>query len=434
MLIAGRRWLAGGVCVLAAVLSAACGRSTRAAVAPVAGGGPVATVKVDQGLVARRVAGIAGGGFAGYAVLPDGRVWAWGDDFEGQIGSAGGWGISLVPVEVPGLANIVAVAGGENTAYALQRGGAVWAWGDDSTGELGDSGYAPRQTPVRVQVPGAVVAIAAGTFTAFALRRDGTVWAWGDNTWGQLGTSAASATRGTPRPMTRLAGVVAIAAGAGDGYALLRDGTVRAWGDDSLGQLGGGGCGRSSCPPADVPVKVQGLTDVTAIAAGAYTAYALRRDGTVWAWGEGSFGALGTPVERLFGDEPVRVSGLRDVVAIAAGSYSAYAVLRDGTVWAWGRGVEGEIGDGAKANRAMPTRVRKLTRPAEITGGGDAVYAIDRQGQIWAWGNGDYGELGDGYNVSLDEPTGVLWLRALPPPGHERTRSARKQPLAVPVA
>jgi alpha-tubulin suppressor-like RCC1 family protein len=413
------QWLIRGGCILLAALGASCAGSSRSAQPKPAGDGALsASAHVPAAVTPSVVKGVAGGGFAGYAVLADGHVWAWGDDLEGQIGSAGAWQGRSVPVPVRGLVDVVAVTGGQNTAYALARGGGVWAWGDDSQGELGDSGFAPRQTPIRVRVPSGVVALAAGTFSAFALRRDGTVWAWGGNSWGQLGTGDAQAARASPRRVRQLASIVAIAAGAGDGYALRRDGTVWAWGDDSLGQLGAGGCGRSSCRASGVPVRTQGLSDVTAITAGADTAYALRRDGTVWAWGDGSFGALGRRVGSLSVNHPVRVSGLAHVVAITAGSYSAYAVAANGTAWAWGRGVEGEIGDGSTADRTVPTRVPRLTDAVEIAAGGDSVYAIDRRGRLWAWGNGVYGQLGDGYRVSLDEPTTVLGLRAEPSARH----------------
>jgi alpha-tubulin suppressor-like RCC1 family protein len=157
-----------------------------------------------------------------------------------------------------------------------------------------------------------------------------------------------------------------------------------------------------------VPDEVQGLGGVTAIAAGADTVYALRRDGSVWAWGDDSFGALGSRVPGQFADEPTWVRGLGHVVAIAAGSYTAYAVLRDGSVWAWGRGIDGELGDGSPTNRPVPTRVSTHAPVIQVKGGGSMAYALDRQGQIWAWGSGLYGQLGNGYLVSLDEPTRVL--------------------------
>jgi alpha-tubulin suppressor-like RCC1 family protein len=430
MLAARRRWLGpfGWWVAFAASLSGCGGSSPHPGVSH-AGGASVAAASVAAGARERSASGstgvarIAAGGFAGYALLADGRVWGWGDDLEGQIGrGARAQEFSSTPVAIPGVAGVRAIAGGGNTAYALRRGGDVWAWGDDSQDELGDSGISPREIPMRVGAPGGIVAIAGGAYSAYALRSDGSVWAWGDDSVGQLGTAGAEVTRGKPRPVQELAGVVAIAAGAGDAYALRRDGTVWAWGDDSLGQLGTGGCIASQatahdgapCPATGVPVQIRGLSGVVAIAAGANTGYALGRDGTVWAWGDNSFGALGGRAGDPFVDRPVPVSGLRNVVRIAAGADSAYAVLRDGAVWAWGRGVDGELGNGSFSDQAVPSRVLDLTGVVSVAGGGAMAYALDRSGELWAWGSGFYGQLGNGSRISLDRPTLVLRLSGIP--------------------
>ena len=413
-LAATRRSLLVLVCVALGALAAGCGGSSRRtggysvlrpARAPAVRAGSRSTPSV---------ASIASGGFAGYALLTNGHVWAWGDDLEGQIGDGGAWDLSTTPVAIAGLSRIVAIAAGANTAYALQSGGVVWAWGDNSQDEVGAGAYSRQQTPQRIRAPSGVVAIAAGGWSAYALTRDGTVWAWGDDALGQLG-SAGPLPRATPGPVRHLSGVMGIAAGEGNGYALRRDGTVWAWGDPSLGQLGAEPCGAPGsaagrCQPSSMPVQVQGLGGVTAIAAGADTVYALRRDGSVWAWGDDGFGALGTHTRRQFVDRPTRVRGLAHVVAIAAGSATAYALLSDGSVWAWGRGIDGELGDGEPANRSVPTRVLTRSPVVQVGGGGAMAYALDRQGRIWAWGSGLYGQLGNGYLVSLDEPTRVLTL------------------------
>jgi alpha-tubulin suppressor-like RCC1 family protein len=331
--------------------------------------------------------------------------------------------LSTVPVEVRGLVDVVAVAAGENSAYALERGGAVWAWGDDSQDELGDAGLSTRrETPLRVRVPRAVVALAAGGWSAYALQASGRVWAWGDDAWGQLGTAGGQAPRGTPRPVQGLSDVVAVAAGVSDGYALRRDGTVWAWGEGVRGQLGDS-CSVSepvahpspACQATSIPLEVHGLRDVVAIAAGAFTAYALRGDGTVWAWGDNTFGALGSRSARSIAGDPVRVSSLEHVVAITAGSYGGYALRGDGTVWAWGRGVDGELGDGSSSNCTVPTQVLKLAGVAKIAGGGDMAYALEGNGQLWAWGSGAYGQLGDGFLQDLNEPAPVLQARTHSP-------------------
>ncbi|MGD0741737.1 MAG: RCC1 repeat- and reductase domain-containing protein [Acidimicrobiales bacterium] len=366
---------------------------------------------------------VAAGAYSGYAVLSDGHVWAWGDDLEGQIGEAGSWSSRPLPVEIKGLPAAVAVAGGGNSAYALGRDGRVWAWGDDSQAQLGDGRFTDRQTPAPVPAITAVRDIAAGAFAAYAIRGDGTAFSWGDNSFGQLGIGSAGAFPTVPGKLVGLTGVVAVRAGSADGYALLRDGTVWVWGDNSLDQLGGAGCGPGTsggggrCLGSSVPRRIRGLWGVVAIAAGGDSGYALRRDGTVWAWGDDEFGELGDGVRTFDEGVPVQVKGLAHVVAIAAGSCSAYALLRDGTVWAWGRGDYGQLGDGSRSDRSLPVQVRGLTDVLEVVGGGDMAFALERIGSLWSWGANSLGQLGDGSEAGQDVPVRVLGLPASPGSG-----------------
>src|SRR6516225_5833958 len=117
MLTARRRWLVSVLCLLFGAFVGGCGGSSPRRLA--LGRAPIGSGS------ARSVAAIAAGGFAGYALLGNGRLWAWGDDIEGQIGTAGAWRLSTLPVEVAGLRNVVSISGGANSAYALQRDGTV---------------------------------------------------------------------------------------------------------------------------------------------------------------------------------------------------------------------------------------------------------------------------------------------------------------------
>jgi alpha-tubulin suppressor-like RCC1 family protein len=364
---------------------------------------------------------IGAGGYSGYAVLSNGRVWAWGDDLEGQIGDAGPWTSRTTPVEVAVISGAVLVTGGGNSAYALQRNGTVWAWGDDSAGELADARRTARNVPRPVPNLNEVSSVGAGAFAVYVIRRDGTAWSWGDNSFGELGTGSKAVGSAVPRELARLRGVREIVAGSADGYALLDNGTVWAFGDNSLGQLGDGACGGavSGRPPAclasSAPEQVPGLAGVIAIAAGGDSGYALRRDGSVWAWGDDEFGELGNGVVRLDEDSPVKVKGLGHVVAIAAGSCSGYALLRNGRVWAWGRGDFGQLGDGATLQRNLPVEVKGLTDVVQVVGGGDMAYALERDGALWAWGANAYGQLGNDSVENRDLPA-----RVLGPPGFGR--------------
>ncbi len=147
--------------------------------------------------------------------------------------------------------------------------GIPWAWGFNGFGQLGNGTTTGASTPVVVSGLNDVVAIADGSNSGYALRCDGTVQAWGDNSFGQLGDGTTT-DRPTPVQVTGLNDVTALAGDVLSGYALRRDGTIRAWGFNGSGQLGDG-----TTTDSTTPVQVSGLNHVTAIAAGDYTGYAL---------------------------------------------------------------------------------------------------------------------------------------------------------------
>lgn len=263
------------------------------------------------------------------------------------------------------------LAGGGAHTLVLRDGGAVWASGSNPNGELGDGTGTQQSTPVPVKGPGGTgvlteaMAVATGTFHSLALLRDTTIRAWGDNRYGQLGDGSTD-DRWTPVQVVGpggggvLAGVVAIAAGLYHSLALLSDGTVWAWGWNEYGQLGDGTIVRRTTPE-----QVKGsdgsdfLTNVVGIAAGGNYSLALLRDGTVRGWGDNGSGQLGdgTTTHRAM---PVQVKGpggssmLDGVIALAAGASHSLAARADGTVWGWGANADGRLGDGTTSERRTP--------------------------------------------------------------------------------
>ena len=359
---------------------------------------------------APRLRQLAAGGFSAYALGANGEVWAWGDDMEGQLGNGSDNTASDVPLRVVGVRRASALAASDNTAYALGEG-KVWAWGDDGQGQAanGRTAYSQRRPEVIGHLSG-VTEVAAGGYSAYALGEGGTVWAWGDNSMGQLGTSLSVNGEVFPHQMARLGGVERLIAGESTAYALRKGGTVWAWGDDSFAELGR----RLSTPASPEPLRLPRLRGVVMIAASAFTGFALARGGTVWAWGDGSFGLLGTspcgvrPRRKcLSSSVPVRVSGLGHVVAIAAGGQSAYALGAGGTVWAWGSNAYGQLGNGTTKASTKPVRVARLRHVVSIAAGGSAGYALEADGTVWAWGDNSYGQLGNGTTVSSAVPVRV---------------------------
>jgi YVTN family beta-propeller protein len=254
------------------------------------------------------------------AVHYDGTVSGWGRNGNGQIGDGTTTQRSLA-VAVSGLTGVAAVAAGSTHSLALKSDGTVWAWGGNAFGQLGDGTMIDRLTPVQVTGLTNIEAIAAGAFFSLALKNDGTVWAWGRNDVGQFGDG--TTTDRSLAAATGLTGVNAISAGPTWALALKSDGSISSWGSNAYGQLGDG-----TTTPRLSPVTVSGIplsNGAIAVAAGGGANYALLADGSVRAWGRNAYGDLGdgTTTESHV---PVVVSGLTDVTAISGGGIHGMAL------------------------------------------------------------------------------------------------------------
>jgi alpha-tubulin suppressor-like RCC1 family protein len=339
------------------------------------------TARQLSGIVAVAVGGSGGTGDTGYGLRHDGTVWAWGVGSNGELGNATTASLAVVPVAVHNLSGVVAVAGGGDTGYALEKNGTVWAWGAGAEGELGNGTNQSRaDLPVAVHGVSGVVAVAGGGEDGYAVEKNGTVWAWGVGSSGQLGNGTLEGESDVPVEVHGLSGAVKVAGGGSGGFAVEKNGTVWAWGAGSSGQLGNG----TLVGESDVPVEVHGLSGIVAVAAfnGDESDLALSRNGTVWRWGA----ALVTAVEGVRlpavasaagSDTPVQVRGLSGVVAIAGGVDTEFALLRTGAVWAWGDDEDGELGNGTHNYvSAVPVLVPGVHGAVAIAGGYTDAYAV----------------------------------------------------------
>ena len=192
--------------------------------------------------------------------------------------------------------------------------------------------------------------------------------------------------------MQGISAATAVAGGRDMSYAVV-GGQVLAWGSDTYGELGGAvaeGVGRSL-----VPVAVPGLADVKEVVAGRNHALALRRDGTVWAWGQNAAGQLGDGT-RSTRRTPVQVTGLAGVVALAAGADHSVAVLGDGRVATWGEGSRGQLGHGTRADWLAPHVVSGVSGATRAAAGRDHTLVVAGASRsLLRWGHNDLGQLGD---------------------------------------
>jgi len=186
----------------------------------------------------------------------------------------------------------MAVAAGNSFTITLGTDRTVWAWGSNSNGQLGNGTTTDSYTPLQVPGLAAIMAIAAGNSFALAMENNelaSTVWAWGSNNNGQLGNGAMTDvyTVGEVSNMNGT-GAIGIAAGYDHAVVVKNDGTVWTWGNNSNGQLGNG-----TTTVSVVPVQVSGMSGVDAVAAGYFDTVVLKINGTVWTWGYNFYGQLG---------------------------------------------------------------------------------------------------------------------------------------------
>jgi len=364
--------------------------------------GALLTVRANPGVALARV---GGGGSYSIGLRANGALRAWGGNSDGQLGD-GTFDVRGDAVDVIGLTDVATLSVGFSHTLAIRTNGEVWGWGRNRDGQLGDGSTIDRATPQSVPGLGAARAVAASqesvrTFS-LAVLADGSVRAWGDNTFSQLGDGTVT-DRPAPVPVGALTEVASVAAGSRHALALRRDGTVWAWGANNLGQLGNGTTTASTMP---IPVPMP--EPIVSIAAGGLFSLALTDQGTVFAWGANLAGELGdgTTEQRL---APVTVNLPAPAVAIAAswGSH-ALALLIDGRVFAWGYNEYGQCGLGTDTPFESTPQAVIAPLPPDIVAigvGANHSLALDGAGNVWAWGAG--GRLNDGTTEQRETPVMV---------------------------
>lgn len=343
------------------------------------------------------------------------------------------WRHAPVDAQTPPAPRVVKIVG-ETHKLMLRSDGTVAGWGRFANGQLGPlagitaTNYGAAHL-VTIELPGPAVDVAAATSTSYAVLEDGSVVAWGRGDSGQLGigpvtlpllASSTQATqhRGMERP-GRVVGIseaIAIAAGSESAYVVLRDGTVRAWGRNTIGddRAPKSYSGPPSTKgPAFLPVPVPGLDDIVAVSATDHV-LALRKDGRVFSWGSNHYGALGRPPrQELPIDTAGEVPGLTDVVQAVAGLGVSTALKKDGTVWVWGANWHSQFGFGPRTDPPGPThgyvlepqRVPGVEHVTAVAVGrtGRHTLALLEDGTIRGWGNTDWGQLGSGMGPGFHE-------------------------------
>lgn len=263
------------------------------------------------------------------ALINDGTVRCWGSNVAGEVS----WFVpSLEPIAIPGLVGVSKLGVGGYANCAIHHDGTASCWGLEAKPFLG--------------FDGGLTDIAASTYV-FAARKDGTVWTWGAS------TSKASTTFTAVAQVPTLASITSVVAGWGHQCALRSNGTVWCWGSNLYGQLGDGTSGNQSA----TPVQAVGVTNAVRIGVGSRSTCAVLADGTMKCWGDNSHGQMGVGTFGGAQSTPTLVPGLDEVVEIRGGFRHLCARRWDMSVWCWGANESGEVGDGTTNDRAAPVQV-----------------------------------------------------------------------------
>ncbi len=344
------------------------------------------------------------------ARMSDGSIRAWGQNFNGQLGT-GSTSNTFLPTltsNATGLGDVVDVTSGGAHSCAVDGSGEVWCWGSNSVGQLGQPAFPGQENePVNSGIDDVVVVDAGGAHNC-ALRTDATVWCWGFGSTGALGAGPQPQSQPNPVRARGIGDVAALGVGNVHSCAVTRAGEVYCWGQNSSRQVGG-----QSDFIVSVPTQVQGLdpndTVISVDGGGSHTC-ALYRSGKVQCWGGGFRGQLGNGTRPTFSDVPVDVSNFSDFVQLDVGFQHSCGVRRNGRVACWGDNGSGQLGDGSSVSVDQPVVVSGLSRSlVQVEAAFATSCARTASGVTSCWGQGVFGQLGNGSNSSSNLPVTVMW-------------------------
>jgi len=348
------------------------------------------------------VSGILQGLLASVGAPAGPWLYAWGNNSLGQLGDNTTVYRSS-PVQIGDSNTWSKLSGGFFHNAAIKTDGTIWTWGSNNYGQLGDNTIVNKSSPIQVGAltTWSVVSCHLSNF-CHAIKTDGTLWAWGRNNYGNFGDNT-TVNKSSPVQIGALTNWSKISSSIGV-IATKTDGTLWGWGRNGQGQLG-----LNSYSNVASPTQIGALTTWSVVSTGGLHSLAIKTDGTLWAWGYNGFGQLGinNTVSR---SSPVQVGALTTWSAVSGGAYFTLALKTDGTIWSWGLGSNGQLGaggGGAGYYRSSPVQIGALTTWSKIETGGRTGAAIKTDGTLWTWGYNDFGEVGDNSATNKSSPVQI---------------------------
>ena len=290
---------------------------------------------------------------------------------------------------------------------------ALWLWGYNSSGRLGDNTVTNRPSPVQTVTGGTAwkqisCAIVAGPTVGFTacVKVDGTLWLWGNNNAGELGDDTTASRSSPVQTITGGANWKQVACGYRHIAAVKTDGTLWLWGFNTYYGMLGDNTTTSKSSPVQT---ITGGTNWKQVSCGEAHTAAVKTDGTLWLWGANQYRQIGdnTGVRK---SSPVQtIAGGTNWSQVACGHRHTAAVKTDGTLWLWGQGADGALGDNTLTSRSSPVQtITGGTNWKQVSCGRFYTAAVKADGTLWLWGNNGYGRLGDNTTTRRTSPVQTI--------------------------
>jgi alpha-tubulin suppressor-like RCC1 family protein len=341
---------------------------------------------------------------------PPPSFFVWGNNKDGQLGQ-NNTTYQSSPVQVGSAGDWATASIGQGFVVAIKPNGTMWSWGNNNTSQLGLGVLTAYQSsPVQVGVGNTWSKVSCGKAFSMAIKTDGTLWGWGENDQGQLGLGNQT-TRNSPIQVGAQTTWSEVRTGRQFTIALKNDGTLWAWGGNTYGQLG-----NNTSNLYTSPIQI-GAATWTALSAAGNNASAIKSDGTLWIWGRNAKMQSASPMPPFSWSSPVQVAATSapNWSKVALGYYHGTALTTTGTLWAWGYGDYGQLGNGQSGGQyPSPIQIGSGTTWTGITAGCYQSGGVKSDGTLWTWGFNNYGQGGRGNIVDCSSPiqvgTGTGWF------------------------
>jgi alpha-tubulin suppressor-like RCC1 family protein len=344
----------------------------------------------------------------------DGGLWLWGAGSYGRLGNNATTNMSSPIQTISGGTNWRLVSAVCAHTAATKTDGTLWLWGDGGNGRFGNNSTASQSSPVQTISGGTNWRlVSTGGFHTAAIKTDGTLWTWGTGGYGRLGNNTVT---NTSSPVQTISGGTSwrtVSVSRAHTAATKTDGTLWLWGAGGNGQLGNNLTNNQSSP---VQTVSGGTTWRTASVGNNHTA-ATKTDGTLWLWGYSIFGQLGNNSNTSQSSPVQTISGGTSWRTASAGATHSAAIKTDGTLWTWGNGSSGRLGNNCTISRSSPIQTVSGGASWRTVSAGYATAAIKTDGSLWLWGAGSYGRLGNNDITNQSSPVqtisgGTSWRSA----------------------